>query len=199
MNENLINIISKFLKQEFVVSMPTDTIIGLLCIASSSQAIKKIYELKRRNVNKPLSILISNINMAEKYIKLSSIGKKILNDKNHSFTLIAQKSIEQNNLSKDINLANNNLALRIPKNDLLLDIINNINMPLIATSANQSGNEHLTNIKEVEKLFAQQVKCFDLESISSSIPSAIIDVSKAHKIEIIRATKQQKLYINEKF
>lgn len=51
----------KALKEGHVVAVPTDTIYGLACLAQSSEAIEKTYDIKGRNQQKPLAICVGDI------------------------------------------------------------------------------------------------------------------------------------------
>jgi L-threonylcarbamoyladenylate synthase len=202
MNNKLINIISKVLKQEFVIAIPTDTIIGLVCMANSNLAIKKIYNLKKRDINKPLSLLVNDIVMAKQYVQINNLSEKLINDVQYSFTIIGKKTKKAANLSPYINQKNNNLAVRVPKDKLLLGLIKQLNMPLIATSANFAGEQINYDFTQIKKLFAKQVEYFEPKinkTLPRNNPSAIIDCVIANQFNIIRASLEQKKYIYEKF
>jgi len=49
----------KFLKNGEVIAIPTDTLYGLAALVSDEEAIKKVYEIKERNIKNPIPILIS--------------------------------------------------------------------------------------------------------------------------------------------
>ena len=51
----------KALKDGLVVAVPTDTIYGLACLAQHHDAIKKVYDIKGRNGQKPLAICVGEI------------------------------------------------------------------------------------------------------------------------------------------
>lgn len=51
----------KALKEGQVIAVPTDTIYGLACLAQNSEAIKRVYEIKGRNGNKPLAICVGEV------------------------------------------------------------------------------------------------------------------------------------------
>lgn len=51
-----------------VVAVPTDTIYGLACLAQNSEAIRKIYDIKGRNQQKPLSICVGQIQDVYKWV-----------------------------------------------------------------------------------------------------------------------------------
>lgn len=57
----ILNSTVKALKDGQVVAVPTDTIYGLACLAQNSNAIKKVYDIKGRNGQKPLAICVGEI------------------------------------------------------------------------------------------------------------------------------------------
>ena len=58
---NDINIIIQALKSEEVVAIPTETVYGLAGSIFSEKAIKKIFEIKKRPYNCPLSVAVSSV------------------------------------------------------------------------------------------------------------------------------------------
>ncbi len=59
-----------------IVIIPTDTVYGIAADALNEKAVKKIYELKKRNINNPCNVLASNIEMIENVTKGISIKEK---------------------------------------------------------------------------------------------------------------------------
>lgn len=191
------HIICKNLKKEEVISLATDTVNGLACLASSTKAIELIYNLKNRPIDKPLAILVSSLNMAKRYISITPIIKDLLLDPLYSFTIISRIN-NYADLSPKINQINNNIALRIPKHALLLNIINELSVPIAATSTNQTGENILTTPEEIHKTFGDKVKIYQNTENTTNIPSAIIDCT-SNDIKIIRATATQQQYIKDKY
>ncbi|XP_035527911.1 yrdC domain-containing protein, mitochondrial isoform X1 [Morone saxatilis] len=60
----------KALKEGHVVAVPTDTIYGLACLAQNSEAIRKTYDIKGRNGQKPLAICVGETRDIYKYCKV---------------------------------------------------------------------------------------------------------------------------------
>ena len=58
----------KILEKGGVILYPSDTIWGIGCDATNEKSIKKIYDIKNRPEDKPLIILVNDINMLSKYI-----------------------------------------------------------------------------------------------------------------------------------
>lgn len=57
------------LKDGEVVAVPTDTLYGLACLAQNSVAVKKVYDIKGRNGQKPLAICVGEIEEIYKYVQ----------------------------------------------------------------------------------------------------------------------------------
>jgi L-threonylcarbamoyladenylate synthase len=188
MDKFLVTNIIENLKKEAVICLNTDTIFGLLAKADSQKAIDNIYQLKSRPKEKTYSLLVNNLLMASKYFELDSKDQKILSLP-FSVTLILD--VKSNN--KDLNYLSreSKLAIRIPKSESLRSIIEEIDFPVIATSANISGKTPIKNIEEAKELFGNKVKYFLLEQNSTNIESAIL-IKNANKYQIIRASKDQK-------
>ena len=58
----------RILEKGGVILYPTDTIWGIGCDATNEKSIKKIYDIKNRPEDKPLIILVNDINMLSKYV-----------------------------------------------------------------------------------------------------------------------------------
>ena len=69
--EDLIDLVTDYLKHGKVAILPTDTIYGLHCLATDRKAIQKIYKIKQRSTRKPLLILVSSLTMLKRYCYIS--------------------------------------------------------------------------------------------------------------------------------
>lgn len=61
------------LKDGEVVAVPTDTLYGLACLAQSSEAVKKVYDIKGRNGQKPLAICVGEVEEIYKYVGTTGV------------------------------------------------------------------------------------------------------------------------------
>lgn len=74
-----INYLANILENGGIAVIPTDTIYGLVGDATNEEVIRKIYEIKHREKDKPLLILISNIEMLNNYVEnISDLERKII-------------------------------------------------------------------------------------------------------------------------
>ena len=58
--------IANVLKAGGVIAVPTDTIYGVACLARNKEALRRIYEIKRRDTAKPLAVSVGKVNDLEK-------------------------------------------------------------------------------------------------------------------------------------
>jgi L-threonylcarbamoyladenylate synthase len=122
-----------------VIVYPTDTIYGLGCRADKKTAIKRIYEIKKREAKKPLLVLVSSLAMVKRYCHLSPRQekelKKIWSDCRPTSIILQHRGLLPQELTGD----SDGLAVRLPKNDFLRKMIKMLQVPLVSTSFNISG------------------------------------------------------------
>ncbi|MBR4949291.1 MAG: threonylcarbamoyl-AMP synthase [Clostridia bacterium] len=150
---------AELLIKDEVVAIPTETVYGLAANALKEDCVRKIYEAKGRPSDNPLIIHISKKEDVYLYAKEVSEKAEKLMDKfwPGPLTLIFKK--------KDIvpyktTGGLDTVAIRMPKNEIALEIISKCNFPLAAPSANISGKPSPTSFSHV---------VFDMEGKISAI------------------------------
>lgn len=128
---------AKFLNQQEVVAIPTETVYGLAGNALDDRAVAKIYAAKNRPAFNPLIIHVSSITEIEKYAELNNISSKLASAfMPGPLTLLLPKKTTV----PDITTAGNTkVAIRVPKHSLTQALLRSISFPLAAPSANPSG------------------------------------------------------------
>jgi tRNA threonylcarbamoyl adenosine modification protein (Sua5/YciO/YrdC/YwlC family) len=171
------------LKNGAVIAYPTDTVYGLGCDIFNKKAINKIYNIKKRDKKKPLSILCADFKQASQYVLIPDYAFKLMKKflpGPYTFILKAR-----NNMPKNILAKNKTVGIRIPDNQFCLQITQKLNSPIITTSLNISGEQNITKLQELNKETLNKIDLLiDAGSLSDE-PSTIIDLSQG-KIEIIR-------------
>ncbi len=144
-----VNSLVNILNNGGIAVIPTDTVYGLVGDATSENVIKKIFEIKQREYTKPLLILISNFDMLKKYVKnISPLELEIINKFwPGPLTIIFQN---KKNLSAILTANKSEIAIRMPNDERLLDLINKLDKPIIATSANIAHKKTITSIDLLE-------------------------------------------------
>jgi len=190
-NNAIINLVAGSLQIGQVIVLPTDTIYGLSCLATNTRSIKKIYHLKKRDAKKPVLLLVSSLEMAQRYVAISAKQKKMLKNfwsKNEAPTTVILKNL--NKLPRELTRGSDGLALRLPKSKFLIKILEKVDCPLVSTSLNLSGQASINDLHQLHRYFPKKNNRPDLvidagESPQSK-PSRIIDLRDENEAIIIR-------------
>lgn len=147
---------TQIIKNSGIVVFPTETVYGIGVNGLDENAIKKLYEIKNRPLNKPISLLVGNIEMIEQVAK--NISKEeyalIKAFMPGPLTLVLEKS----DIVPDMLTANSNtIGVRMPANEIALELINLANVPLATSSANISGESANITIENIMDNFKDNV------------------------------------------
>ncbi|AEH06496.1 L-threonylcarbamoyladenylate synthase [Methanothermococcus okinawensis] len=171
--------IKKMILEGKIIICGTDTLYGLCANVLDENAVKKVYKLKKRDLNKPISIFLKDKEDIEKYAYVNEISKKII-DKflPGALTIILKKKDTIPNIvSKDY------IGIRIPDSEIIRELSI---VPLTATSANLSGEKPPTSVKEISDELRKNVDLIiDTGVCKYKTPSTIIKILNDN-IELIR-------------
>jgi L-threonylcarbamoyladenylate synthase len=169
-----IDLAADCLKSNGVIGFPTETVYGLAANAFSEEAIKKVFEVKKRPTFNPLIVHIKSIleldkvaiEIPEKAYRLAAIFWP------GPLTLILKKKSTISNL---VTANQDTVAVRVPKHPLALELLNQLDFPLVAPSANPYTRISPTTAIHVENYFANQIDMvLDGGTCTSGIESTII-------------------------
>ena len=120
----------------------------LLCDATNEDAIMRLRERKKR-ISKPFAVMVKDIEMAHKLAKIDKVEEEILTSKKRPIVLLdAYKNILPSIVSPNIS----RIGLFLPYTPIHLLILQKLNRPLIATSANISDEPIATDFESVKRL-----------------------------------------------
>ena len=173
----------KLLSKRECVAIPTETVYGLAGNAYSDRACKKIYKLKKRPKNNPLIVHYFNVQRLKKDCHINNnfikLYKKFCPGP-LTFILNLKKSSE---ISKIITNNKNSLAIRFPRHSVTRKLLEILEFPLAAPSANPSSRVSAVSSADVKEDFGKKIK-YVLEGGKASIgvESTIIDLRKKPQI-----------------
>lgn len=177
--EKVADAVAEVLQSGGVIIYPTDTIYGIGANAFNEEAIEKVMNIKNRDSEKPLSVFVKDIKSARRIACIDSKVEKMLeNIWPGPITVILRK--------KDIVpylLTGNGetIAVRIPQNKFILHLLEKVEFPIIATSANISGENNLFDAEEIMKKFGNKKNRIDLfvniGNIQKTQASTIVDLT----------------------
>src|SRR3989338_3168239 len=171
------------LKKGGIGMVLTDTIYGILGSALNPKTVERLYEVKGRDKNKPLIILISQLSDLGLFdIKLMPGLKKILSKYWPGKVSIILPCSSQK--FEYLHRGQNSLAFRFPKDKRLVDILKQTG-PLVAPSANSQGAKPAESIEEAREYFGEKVNFYEEGKFKESKPSTLIKIV-GDRVEILR-------------
>jgi L-threonylcarbamoyladenylate synthase len=164
--------IVQILRDGGVGVLATDTLYGLVGSALSPDAVERIYTLKLRYPDKPLIVLISEIEEVEQFGVVLSLQlmEKLAHYWPGPYSIILPTIDEEFDY---LSQGKYSIAFRIPDKDDLLEILRETG-PLVAPSANIEGNAPSYTIEEAKHCFRDQIDFYLDEGEKRGKPSTII-------------------------
>ena len=172
-----INKAQKILKSGDLVIFPTETVYGLGGNATDENAIKKIYKIKNRPSNNPLICHFKNIHSIEKDFVINDTSYELANKFwPGPLTLILKKK-ETSNINPILSNHKKFVACRIPKHPTAQALLQNLEFPIAAPSANISTKLSSTNIIHLSKKLKDNIFILDGGKSFYGLESTIINAS----------------------
>ena len=167
-----------------VIAFPTDTVYGVGCLIDDEQSIKRIYELKKRDQDKPLAILVGSIEQANDIVKALPKKAVELMEKHWpgALTIICEKN---ENVPSFLNPLYKTIGIRMPKSKIALAILQKYG-PMAVTSVNKSGEAPLNTFDEINNAYQNEIDyIIESNESSSNVSSTVIEINQEN-IKIIR-------------
>jgi len=189
--------IGKSIKNGKIVVFKTDTVYGIGTNAYLKDACQKIYEIKNRPKHKPLCVLISDISMLKEFVnEISPLEQKLMNAFWPGPMTIKFKK-KENIFPELISAGDDYIRVRLIKSGIAYKLIQSANVPIVAPSANLSGNPTGIKIENIWKELNEKVDyIIDSNDVLEDTPSTIVEVVN-EKVVVIREGKIKKAQIKE--
>jgi len=199
-SKKVIDKVVKVFKEGEVVVYPTDTVYGLGANALDKKAVEKVFKIKEREFNKPISVIVRDWGMMKKIanfdLKTEKVLKKIL--PGPVTVILYKKKI----LPDILTAGTKKIGIRIPDCQFTKILMEYLDFPITTTSANISGKPASGDIREI----LEQFKCLtpgvkhqatpgvkhqpdlvlDAGILPESKPSTVLDLTGS-KPKILRA------------
>lgn len=175
------------LKSGGIILYPTDTIWGLGCDATNEQAVKRIYDIKKRSEAKSLIVLVdSDIRLERTVEEVPEAAWDLIDYSDKPITIIYDDPI---GIAKNAINVDNSLGIRIAKDKFCKELIRQFNKPIVSTSANISGHTQAACYSEISDTIKDSVDHivnWRQEEIQQNQSSMIIKLDRSGLIKIIR-------------
>lgn len=174
------------LKTGKTILYPTDTIWGLGCDATNETACQQIMSIKNRPEEKSFVLLVDGFQMIEKHIPdFPSVCYDLADLAEKPLTIVYPNA---KGLAPSVVAADGSVGIRITKDPICLKLIRAARVPLVATSANISGNPFPTCFDEIDEAIKNKVDVVVRERLTDrcSAPSQIIKIGLDSSVKVIR-------------
>ncbi len=163
--------------EEALMVFPTDTVYGLGGNGRSESVVSRIYRVKQRSEEKPLSLHLFSKEEISNYVPDLSDQQRELVDRllPGPYTLIfpAGPNAPQVSVSRE-----KKVGIRVPDSDSFRSLEENVSFPLVGTSVNKSGDPPMTDFDRIVEEFGGIVDLFiQSEEEMSGEPSTVLDLS----------------------
>jgi len=166
------------IKNGGVVAIPTDTFYGLGVDPYNTGAVKKIYQIKGRDPNKPLLLLIESAERLSSLITETTMDSEILMRElwPGPLTIIFRASPA---LPAMLTADTGKIGIRLPASSFLLWLLEGLDMAITATSANPSGLLPPATAELVETYFSRNIDLIiDAGRVDGILESTVIDATE---------------------
>lgn len=172
--------VAKILNKGGVVVLPTDTAYALCANAMDPKAIEKVFILKKRPKNKPLSVMVRNIEQAKSFAHVTDQAEKLFKKflgKPLTIVLFKKRCVPD-----ILTAGEKSIGVRIPAYKIVQEILKRVRFALTATSANVSGKSTPYSITTILKQYKKEKKEPDLIVDAGRLfytkPSTVVDLTK---------------------
>lgn len=174
-----------------VILYPTDTVWGIGCDATNSEAVKRVYEIKEREDSKALICLVDSDARLQRYVRhVPDVAWQLIDSLQDSdakpTTLILDGAI---NLAENLIAEDGSVALRITQEAFSKELCYKFQKALVSTSANISGQPAAQNYQDIDPVLLERVDyvCWTRrQEHKPHKPSSIIRLREDGEVTIIR-------------
>lgn len=176
----------EIIKEGGIILYPTDTVWGIGCDATNSEAVAKIYALKQREETKSMIVLMNGEKMLYNVFKeIPEVAWQIMDLSEKPTTLILDNP---RNVAPNLVAPDKTLGIRLIKEPFCFKLLERMKKPLVSTSANISGQPTPKSFKEISPEIIKGVDYvvnLHREKICQN-PSTIIKLTNDSQVKVIR-------------
>ena len=175
---------AKLIKSGQVIAIPTETVYGLAGNAYRTDAIHKIYKLKKRPKSNPLIVHFPNLKAMEKEAIVPEEVKKLISKFSPGPITYILSLKNNSSICKLVLNKNKQIACRIPNNKTFLQVLKISNVPIAAPSANKSNKVSTTRAIDVQQEFGNKIPLIlDSKKITIGVESTVVSFGSKVAIE----------------
>lgn len=170
-----------------IILYPTDTIWGIGCDATNEEAVKRVYEIKKRADSKAMLVLVDSPVKVDFYVKeVPAVAWDLIDFTTKPLTIIYDGA---RNLAPNLLAEDGSVGIRVTAEEFSKQLCFRFRKAIVSTSANVSGQPSPGCFAEVNDEIKQAVDYiveYRQEETARPKPSGIIKLGKGGEVKIIR-------------
>ncbi len=171
-----------FLLAGKIIVVPTETRYGLMARADKEEVITQLFHLKNRSSAQPTAVFIGSVPMMMHYVRLNPVAQRLASIFLPGPLTLVLPALE--GITYPV-VYQNTLGIRVSSSPVVQAIMQRVNFPVTATSANISGDNQDTNINAIYEIFDEQVALYLDGGELNNQPSTIVDCTH-EQVRILR-------------
>lgn len=174
------------LKAGGVILYPTDTVWGLGCDAANPEAVKRIFQIKRRPDSKALISLVESEEILQKFLVcFPAAAEREIERTERPLTVIYDRP---RGITPLLEAPDGSAAFRITSLQFAKELCRRLGRPLVSTSANISGTQAPAVFDEIAEEIKKEADyiCIYGRDLPPSVPSRILKITDSDEITVIR-------------
>ncbi len=174
----------RVLRDGGLVCYPTDTVYGIGAAAGDDAAVRRLFAVKGRPLDKPLPLLLADVSDAARVAEVTRLAKALAGRFwPGALTIVMRKAVSYRSLAL---AGGDTVALRVPDHGFVRRIVRGLGEPITGTSANRSGTRAPISAAEVAFQMGEMVELIiDGGQSRTRLESTVIDIIR-DKPEIVR-------------
>lgn len=170
-----------------VILYPTDTVWGIGCDATNPEAVKRVYDIKRRDDSKALICLVDSDARLSRYVRnVADVTWDLIELSTKPITVIFDQAT---GLASNLLAEDGSVGIRITKEEFSKELCFRFQKPVVSTSANISGEPTPQTFDEISdeiKEAVDYVVKYSRQSKEKHRPSSIVKIDTSGQFKIIR-------------
>jgi len=170
-----------------VILYPTDTIWGIGCDATNPEAVKRVYDIKKRADSKAMLVLVDSTVKVNFYVSdVPAVAWDLIEFTTKPLTIIYDGA---RNLAENLLAEDGSVGIRVTAEEFSKQLCFRFRKAIVSTSANISGQPSPANFSEISEEVKQAVDYiveYRQNEVGHPEPSSIIKLGKGGEVKIIR-------------
>jgi L-threonylcarbamoyladenylate synthase len=170
-----------------VILYPTDTIWGIGCDATNAEAVRRVYDIKRRADSKAMLVLVDSEVKVDFYVKdVPEVAWSLIELTTKPLTIIYDGA---RNLAPNLLAEDGSVGIRVTREAFSKQLCFRFRKAIVSTSANLSGEPSprtFTDISEEVKSQVDYIVGYRQGETSNPAPSSIIKLGSGGEVKVIR-------------